>query len=69
MKTKFLGMLISMLLAGLSFAQGQNAVIKMGIDRGGLVIGGDYIIEDSETEAVLAYASLHSKSDSDGARV
>lgn len=48
-------------------AQGQNAVVKLGMDRGGLVLGGEYALEESANESVLGYASMHSKSDKDGA--
>lgn len=49
------------------FAQGQSVVAKIGMDRGGLVIGADYVMRDTPTEAFLGYFSMHSKDDSAGA--
>ena len=58
----------SMMWSGGLWAQGgQDVVAKLGIDRGGLTIGGEYVIRDTQAEGFAGYFSMHSKDEDKGA--
>lgn len=41
--------------------------IGLGIDQGGLVLGGDFLVKDTATESLGAYTRLYSKDEDQGA--
>lgn len=48
-------------------AQWQGITGKIGIDRGGLVLGGEYSIKDTALEGFSGYLSIHQKDPDAGA--
>lgn len=45
----------------------KHVMIQAGIDEGGLVLGGDFLVADTATESYGAYARLYSKDEDKGA--
>ncbi|MCX6128839.1 MAG: hypothetical protein NTX25_07220 [Proteobacteria bacterium] len=39
----------------------KKIALELGIDRGGLVLGGDFLIQDTNTESYGGYARIYSK--------
>ena len=45
----------------------KQAVVHAGIDEGGLVLGGDFLVNDTPTESYGAYLRIFSKDEDRGA--
>ncbi len=46
---------------------GQNLGFKLGIGRGGLILGGEYEVVDTSLESFIGFVSIHSKDSEKGA--
>ncbi len=54
-------------LAAQSGGRGKQVVVHAGIDEGGLVLGGDFLVNDTATESYGGYLRLYSKDEEKGA--
>jgi hypothetical protein len=54
-------------LAAQSGGRPKQAVVHAGIDEGGLVLGGDFLVNDTATESYGGYLRLYSKDEDKGA--
>ncbi len=59
--------LASTFFAAPGLARPQQAVVQAGIDNGGLVLGGDFLVNDTATESYGGYLRLFSKDEDKGA--
>lgn len=62
-----LGSLVCLLFSALASAKSKQVGIQTGLDEGGLILGGDFLIDDTATESWGGYARLYSKDREEGA--
>jgi len=62
-----LASLVPQTLSAQSSGRPKQAVVHAGIDEGGLVLGGDFLVNDTSTESYGGYVRLYSKDEDRGA--
>lgn len=62
-----LGLLLTVLFAGQSLLaqSNQRLGLKLGMEAGGLAVGADYIIQDTDLESYQVYLTVHNKDEDD----